>query len=58
MKRIEFYEEDVLPTHVGMSRSEYCLVRKRSGAPHTRGDEPLTPRLPLVLYACSPHTWG
>ncbi len=48
----------VFPTPVGMSHRSSSAQRRRSGVPHTRGDEPPAAYLVSVSNACSPHPWG
>src|SRR5262249_25332509 len=50
--------EIVLPTRVGMVRSELLRYAARSRSPHTRGDGPQPPSHPRSLNRFSPHAWG
>jgi CRISPR-associated endonuclease Cas3-HD len=50
--------DGVLPTRVGMVRLAGCQSRRRTRAPHPRGDGPRTELVHSHGWRCSPPAWG
>jgi hypothetical protein len=49
---------DVLPTRVGMVRTDRSCPRCGRRSPHTRGDGPFSDETFRRTYLFSPHAWG
>ncbi len=55
----EFVRHDtVLPTRVGMNRSDFRAGTSSLRSPHTRGDGPPTAPTVMGCAGFSPHAWG